>query len=256
MALSGNVVDNSDNPIEGAVVVLVDADTREVVGRQTTDASGNYEFPNASSDTVYHAAVRYEDADGRYQTTSRPYVNSEIAGSGSVIEDWERNTPIQDYNGSTGSMRLVETKGVTSGDRAMRMDPGANFAYSLPGDGLPNYPSSGESFKVDIKPGEGSIATFAFGVQSLSDYYAVKLSQENSRVIFDLVENGAADNSFRKTKSMSIVADTFYEIGVNWEKQTDGEIFIQVKGIDGPVKIVASTSRYSDGGIGWGEASV
>lgn len=256
MALSGNVVDSSDNPIQGAVVVLVNADTRDVVGRQTTDASGNYEFPNASSDTVYHAAVRYEDANGRYQATSRPYVNSDIAGSGDVIEDWERNTPIQDYSGSTGSMRLVETEGVTSGDRAMRMDPGGNFAYSLPGDGLPKYPSSGESFKVDIKPGADSIAQFAFGVQSLSDYYSVKLSQANSRVIFDLVENGAADNSFRITKPLSIVADSFYEIGVNWEKQTDGEIFIQIKGDNGPVRIFASTSRYADGGIGWGEASV
>ena len=70
------VVNLNSNPIEGAVVRLVNQDTNSYVDSVTTNSAGEYTFEELEDGVDYHVTVEYLDGstDEKYYTKSAPYI--------------------------------------------------------------------------------------------------------------------------------------------------------------------------------------
>ena len=70
------VVNLNSNPIEGAVVRLVNQDTDSYVSSVTTNSAGEYTFEELEDGVDYHVTVEYfdESTDEKYYTTSATYI--------------------------------------------------------------------------------------------------------------------------------------------------------------------------------------
>ena len=70
------IVNLNSNPIEGAVVRLVNQDTDSYVSSVTTNSSGEYTFEELEDGVDYHVTVEYfdESTDEKYYTKSATYI--------------------------------------------------------------------------------------------------------------------------------------------------------------------------------------
>lgn len=68
------VVTLGGSPVTGAIVTLIDSDADLVVGTDTTDANGYYEFSGLDVATIYHATVEYDDGSDLWNAKSLPFL--------------------------------------------------------------------------------------------------------------------------------------------------------------------------------------
>lgn len=70
--ISGYVLDGED-PVENAIVTLIDSDSDTVVGTATSDYNGYYEFTDLPYQH-YHAIVEYDDGEEQFNAKSLPFL--------------------------------------------------------------------------------------------------------------------------------------------------------------------------------------
>lgn len=75
--ISGTVLDESGNPVQGAVVVVKRQSDNQTF-ETTTDASGFFEFTNLPGGE-YHAMARYDNSVEEFNSLSKPYLTVEGA---------------------------------------------------------------------------------------------------------------------------------------------------------------------------------
>ena len=75
--ISGTVLDESGNPVQGAVVVVKRQSDNQTF-ETTTDASGFFEFTNLPGGE-YHAMARYDNSVEEFNSLSKPYLTVESA---------------------------------------------------------------------------------------------------------------------------------------------------------------------------------
>lgn len=71
--VSGTVTDSGGNPVEGAIITVIDETDDAVVGTTTTAADGTYSITAAVNNTV-HVLCEYTDANGDQHSLSYPFV--------------------------------------------------------------------------------------------------------------------------------------------------------------------------------------
>lgn len=70
----GGTVTLSDNPVQGAIVTVIDSDEDAVEAVDTTDVNGEWSA-TVPGDSTYHATVEYEDGSGdQYNDESKPFL--------------------------------------------------------------------------------------------------------------------------------------------------------------------------------------
>jgi len=72
--ISGTVVDNQGDSVEGVVVTIVNQTSGSVETQVTTDSSGDYSAAGLPNDT-YHVLFDHESGGTMYNAESKPYIN-------------------------------------------------------------------------------------------------------------------------------------------------------------------------------------
>lgn len=65
------------NPVENAIITLINSDTDAVVDTQLTDASGNYAFVGLDVTVTYHVTAEFIDGYDMYNAKSLPFMTPE-----------------------------------------------------------------------------------------------------------------------------------------------------------------------------------
>lgn len=107
--ISGTVLDESGNPVQGAVVVVKRQSDNQTF-ETTTDASGFFEFTGLPGGE-YHAMARYDNSVEEFNSLSKPYltVESAIPDSGGTHQ-WN----VSEGNGTTVADSIGTLDGTTN----------------------------------------------------------------------------------------------------------------------------------------------
>lgn len=121
---------------------------------------------------------------------------------------------------------------------------------SLPGDGLENYPSAGDTISAYFMPtGGADNLNFSWGVQSQIDKYYTKIEPSSGKM--HLFKYKDDEGTYLDGESVSLSQDTWYWIEVNWG--TDGTHTVELYDIKGDVlaTVTGTDSEWTNGGIGF-----
>lgn len=146
--------------------------------------------------------------------------------SSNNVDGYEHNALGTYYSGDAGSFSIVQTP-THQRNFALQADSaasGGDNIYSVPGDGLENYPDSDQSFKVYVRSttaGGGSnthIQTILFGVDSSVNAYGVRIDwYTGDNVYVADYENGSQDTIQARDTSVDggLQADHWYRVEVD-----------------------------------------
>jgi hypothetical protein len=124
--------------------------------------------------------------------------------------------------------------------------------FSLPGDGLQNYPKAGDTITAWVLSEGGVGDTYlAYGVQdNLESYYWANIDFTNQTVY--LFKNEKGDyTSIGNTGQINIQPDTWYYLTIRWGTEGEHEIYLYDKEENMVGELYAEDSEYTKGGIGF-----
>lgn len=254
--ISGVVTDSSGNPVENAIVEVVEqtSDVEESnipAARTTTDANGEYTITDniIAGTGPWHVVARFEDADGVYKTLSRPYVQAALAD---VIDDFE-DQDIAEYTGDTGAASITtDSSFVGNLDAALAMSDGQNEIRST--SGLSNYPAQGDIWRWQTYIPSGGKPRFGWGVQDSNNLYFLEYNEPDGLLRFVKREGGT--NSELATASVTFPTGEYVETEIEW--RTNGRHLVEVfDSTDASIATLdVEDSSYTSGGVLWGEYSL
>jgi hypothetical protein len=247
--ISGTVKDETGSSIDGATVYVVRASDDSIAGVTTTNVSGEFQFTGLSDTETYHVGAQWDDGSTKYAGESFPFV--EPYTDTGPIDDFE-DADLAEYSGDIVSFQ-VQNNIVYERTEALEMtndDDSRHEIYSLDGDGLPRYPSSGDTFSFRIYfENADSSGEFWFGVQDTDNLYRAMVQPNISGI-----EIRKADGGFVSTisnTSAAIPIGEWLEGVIEWK--SNGDITFTLNDASGAEVASASGNdgTYSSGGIGW-----
>jgi len=136
-----------------------------------------------------------------------------------VVDDFNDND-MAEYN-NLGGQSLV-TSPVFEGSHALELTNGMNDVFSLPGDGLQNYPQKGSIiewyFNLDGNSGQ---PIFGFGTQDADNtYWAIPDGKNKNQIFITIYQNGSPDNNAFSTPAPP--ATGWFKNRVIWDDGTLG----------------------------------
>ena len=177
----------------------------------------------------------------------------------SVVEDFERDDPLDDYDGDFSNYSIDDQNPLV-GSKSLISSEGSSPSVII-WDDHPNAPSQGDTFSALIEPREsttnGRFIWAVSGPQDSYDGYEILLGTSIDNVWIQKAEDGNI-STLAEGDISSISQDQTYEPVVTWE--SDGTIDVDVYEFDTSdmtrgdhVGSVSDTDTdYSSGGIGWG----
>lgn len=194
---------------------------------------------------------------GVVDTTSGVASTSAIPDS--VVEDFERTSPLDDYGGDTGSFSVQQTD-VYEGDDALL---GSSTGIIASTSGLPSYPSQGEIFSARVAAAGGNDVSLGYAAQSESGSssfsgYTLAVDFSSNNLTLRRWDNGTP-TTLSQVNTDSLSTDTWYEPRVEWG--TDDSHICELSDTDGSLvnenatsvsnQISVTDGNYTSGGAAW-----
>lgn len=139
-----------------------------------------------------------------------------------------------------------------SGMGALEISNSNTELISLPGDGLENYPSSGEIISCYIMATDGGgKLNLTYGVQNHTNRYYVHVDFNDDELMVLKYDGGTARVLGSQTSDFSLSEDTWYWVEVHWE--TDSTHTVELYDIRGNTlaECAGTDSEWTSGGIGY-----
>ena len=215
---------------------------------QFTATGVGYSVFLSSGDT---AQFDYATTSGTSQSTGYHYFKIDDF-EGSDLEEYrfdrgKAGARVAHRDGYSGSNRF---KSAYAGQFSLEIHNDNTEMTSIPGDGLENYPSAGDTISTYLMPSGGADnLNFSWGVQGHNDRYYVKLDPQSGRMYLFKLKSG--NGTTLDSTAVSLSQDTWYWLEVYWN--TDGTQTVELYDVEGNVLGVVSgqDSEWSDGGIGF-----
>jgi len=234
---------------------------------------GSLSYTEDSGDPQFTATgVGYSAYLSSGETVQYDYATTDGGSSGSyspnytIVENFEPPKSLsENYTFNKGSSYASAVKDDTagysgsnslgpsySGVGTLEHTGGDIEMFSLPGDGLNNYPSSGDTFSCWVLSEGGQGDTYlAYGVQnSLQDFYWVNLDFTNQKMyLFKRVDGDST--SLEGTSQISLEEDTWYYLDIYWGTDGTHEIYLYDVNENVVGELTATDSEFTSGGIGF-----
>jgi hypothetical protein len=240
--------------------ILYDANGNQLVSTgeisDTTHSDGHYGFYTGAGQPAYYDYVTKESL-GSDSSSSPEYV---------VVDDFEPPKDLSDHyrfkTGESNASAVSDDSAVYSGSNTLAPSYSGRGVlehsdekvemFSLPGDGLANYPSAGDTFSAYVLCEGGLGDTFvAYGVQdSLEDYYWLNVDFTNEKMHLFKQDNGEY-MSIGSSGQLSFDADTWYYVTVHWGTNGTHEIYLEDLHENVIGEVSAEDSEYTSGGVGF-----
>ena len=165
----------------------------------------------------------------------------------SVVEDWERQSPLDDYEGDVSDFSVIEGDAF-EGDNYATAEGFSRIASS----NLPNIPSPGNQFACRVRKESESTdiaglcwATQDFDTESLG--YEAYVFEDD----FRLRRIDGGDQTTLAETTVSIPANEWLTVLIEW--QNGGEITCTLfdANMDEIATVNANDDTYTSGGVGW-----
>ena len=217
-AITGDIISSDSNPIAGAEVKIINADTNEVVESVNTGSKGSYVFPKIEANKEY----KIEASDEGYDTNSTSIINSEGTDNQDIVltETDQETGGVKistDAPGTVTSGNEVEVTitltntGSTASDSGSLevIVPDRLSLVDVTGDGV----SQPDRFYLDpISPGDSVSTTYTFKAPEDTSTGTVSLDTTGSIQIDDESYSASTTSdieiSDRGTGDVEISTDT------------------------------------------------
>jgi hypothetical protein len=137
-----------------------------------------------------------------------------------VVEDWERSSPLSDYNGDTDKATIITGSNVLEGDKSIEWQANSGSDSIINQSGVDANPKKGDTFSCLFNQ-ENSGENFAliFGAQDTNNYYAAVLFDVISEIRIQRYDSGS--ETTLASSSNGISTGQTYEVVVKWHNGTD-----------------------------------
>ena len=156
-------------------------------------------------------------------TTWRSLVDGEeiLAIPDSVVEDFERTNPLDDYFGDVGDFDVVDSDPI-EGDKTLETDRGAGQEI-ISTSGLSDYPQRGDVFSclimaTDSRGGPEVI----FGASDVDNFYDVRTEPGSDNIRLAVTEGGS--RTTLDSASPSLDVGEVYDVGITWSENNDIDV--------------------------------
>lgn len=230
--VTGPAVTLDGNPVEGALVAVINNDTGEVLDWTTTDVDGNWTTTVAGGQTV-QARIKYRDANGDlYQEYNKPDI---------VVEATEPTTwaeALHRYNHDEGTgTTLADTGAATAADATLTgatWDT-ANFKYGGASVSYDGVDDSAEAPARDTQDGFTSgmtVLSWVYprdvtarqDVATVGSSWIVRIDSGSWHIY---VYDGASGSYTRYVlNTPAPTVDTWYRYGFRWTASNHVEILV------------------------------
>ena len=233
----------------------------------------SFSYTEGSDDPQFTAnGVGFSGHMSSGETTQFDYATttSESTSTGSIydtIDDFEvPNRSLADVydfdRGKDGASIVsdVDYSGLNAlgpsynGSHALKIDGTHTEMISRPGDGLPYYPSAGDSFSYWVMGSDGADRiNCSYGVQDHANRYLVRVNFATDYLRLWRLEGNTAYTLEAQSASPAIEEDTWYYVDVEW--RTDGTHHVSLYDTDdtelAELTYTESSPKWTDGGIGY-----
>jgi uncharacterized phage protein gp47/JayE len=167
-----------------------------------------------------------------------------------LIDDFEGGS-LADYSGDTGDASVV-SQYAYEGSESLQLDAVAGAHIYDDSVSL----DQGTTLHGHARPRAGTVPIFTFAVQNGGgDYYQVALDEANNEARIEVVEGGSVTSTI-DTTTVTLNADTYYEMEVDWNitdnigvsvKDANGDELATLGGVD---------ATYQTGAVGFKSGDV
>jgi hypothetical protein len=243
----------TDDTLELDAIIEEWSDPQSVIQKHNVD-SDNYNLKGFKT----HTGVFDPQESGTYEfningqilsievTEANAIPDSVVDNFDSQLYDDTGNTLSDYYTGDLSSASRTTEKS-TSGNYSLLLDSGGQIISTS---GL-NYPSQGDTYKVDFWLPTGNTAIFTlFGVQDADNYYYTNVQDYEQQWQLIKVENGSETSLVDKT-GQSIPQDQLASQEIDWG--SGGTIECRLyDSTDSLVSTISATDEsFTSGGIGF-----
>jgi hypothetical protein len=138
-----------------------------------------------------------------------------------------------------------------SGSHTLAIEDTNTEMISLPGDGLKNYPSAGDTFICWLRTTAGDAnANFTYGVQDHENRYFVKVNFDLNAIYLFKYENDAG-TVLASDSDLSLETDAWYKILVEWESDGTHRVHLVHQNGNYLTSVSSVDTTWKQGGIGF-----
>lgn len=181
--------------------------------------------------------------------SSRPSTDAPV-----VVEDWEDDSPLSEWSGSTGDV-TIQTGTVHNGSNAAQFGDGATGFIeidSLAGNGLGAYPQKGDIFKLYVRVTSATAGNnrIKYGAADTDNCYHIEVDYGNDRFRLLKDVSGSVDTVFGSVTGVGFSTDTWYEVELTWDDGslggTEDDMTVSLADMSSDTGLGSATGNDSD----------